>query len=192
MPCGSAARLLIPSWRRLTARAVRTVVLGAFAVFFVIPLVWLLLAPTKTDSDLLYRDPFAVGNLHNLRDAWRNLNRFDDHIYLRWLTNSLTYSLTATALTLIAGIPAGYGLAVGKFRGRNVILGLTLVSMLMPASTLVLPIFLELNGLRLIGNPFSIILPFAFFPFGVYLAYIYFATALPAKPPGCGEGGRRR
>ncbi len=181
MPCGSTARLLIPSWRPLTVRAARTIVLGVFAVFFVLPLVWLVLAPTKTDSDLLYRDPLAVGSLHNLAAAWRNLNRFDDHVYLRWLANSLTYSLTATGLSLIAGIPAGYGLALRKFRGRNLILGLTLVSMLMPASTLVLPIFLELNGLGLIGSPFSIILPFAFFPFGVYLAYIYFANALPAS-----------
>ena len=65
--------------------------------------------------------------------------------------------------------------------------------MLMPASTLVLPIFLELNAMRLIGSIFSIILPFSFFPFGVYLAYIYYTTALPpglldaARVDGCSE-----
>ena len=65
--------------------------------------------------------------------------------------------------------------------------------MLMPASSLVLPIFLELNAMRLISNVFSIILPFAFFPFGVYLAYLYYATTLPrglldaARVDGCGE-----
>ena len=109
------------------------------------------------------------------------------------MENSLLYSLSATAITLVTGIPAGYGLALGSFRGRKLILQLTLVAMLMPASSLVLPIFLELNAMRLIGNVFSIILPFAFFPFGVYLAYIYYATALPrglldaARVDGCGE-----
>jgi multiple sugar transport system permease protein len=44
----------------------------------------------------------------------------------------------------------------------------------------VLPIFLELDALHLIGKRLSVILPFAFFPFGVYLAYIYYSTALPA------------
>ena len=95
----------------------------------------------------------------------------------RWMENSLLYSLSATAITLATGIPAGYGLALGTFRGRNLILRLTLVAMLMPASSLVLPIYLELNAMRLIGNMFSIILPFAFFPFGVFLAYIYYSTA---------------
>jgi multiple sugar transport system permease protein len=63
----------------------------------------------------------------------------------------------------------------------------------MPAAALVLPIFLELNSLHLIGSVFSVILPFSFFPFGVYLAYIYYATAIPrdlldaARADGCGE-----
>jgi multiple sugar transport system permease protein len=63
----------------------------------------------------------------------------------------------------------------------------------MPAAALVLPIFLELNSLHLIGNVLSVILPFSFFPFGVNLAYIYYATAVPrevldaARVDGCGE-----
>ena len=91
-------------------------------------------------------------------------------------------------------IPAGYGLAIGSFRGRKLILTLTLVAIVMPAASLVLPIFLELNAMGLIGSVFSIILPFAFFPFGVYLAYIYYATALPpgvldaARIDGCSDG----
>jgi multiple sugar transport system permease protein len=173
--------------------AVRAVVLLVFAVFFVVPLAWLVLAPTKTDYGLLTRSPLAVGSLHNIWIAWQRVDGFDSHIFRRWLENSLLYSLSATAITLVTVIPAGYGLAFGRFPGRKLILKLTLIAMIMPAAALVLPIFLELNALRLIGSDFSIILPFAFFPFGVYLAYIYYATALPkglldaARIDGCSE-----
>ena len=165
----------------------------AFGLFFVVPLAWLVLAPTKTDSDLLTSSPLAIGNLHNVWVAWQNLDAFGGHIYRRWLENSLLYSLSATAIALVVGVPAGYGLAVGRFRGRSLVLSLTLVAMLIPASSLVLPIYLELNAMQLIGSVFSIILPFAFFPFGVYLAYMYYATALPpglldaARVDGCSE-----
>ena len=165
----------------------------AFAVFFVVPLAWLLLAPTKTDYELITRNPFAVGSLHNVYIAWHRLDAFGNHIYWRWMENSLLYSLSATAITIVTGIPAGYGLAIGSFPGRKLILTITLVVMIIPSASLVLPIFLELNALRLIGSAFSVILPFAFFPFGVYLSYIYFATALPselldaARVDGCGE-----
>jgi multiple sugar transport system permease protein len=125
--------------------------------------------------------------------AWRHLDAYSDHLYRRWIANTLIYSLSATAITLAISIPAGYGLALGKFPGRKLILTLTLVVMIMPAAALVLPIFLELNALHLIGSVFSVILPFSFFPFGIYLAYIYYATAIPselldaARVDGCGE-----
>jgi multiple sugar transport system permease protein len=76
-------------------------------------------------------------------------------------------------------VPAGYALATAKFRGRKLLLTVTLVVMIMPSSALVLPIFLELNLFHLIGTVWSIVLPFSFYPFGVYLVYIYFATSLP-------------
>jgi multiple sugar transport system permease protein len=44
-----------------------------------------------------------------------------------------------------------------------------------------LPVFLELNVVHLIGNPLSVILPMSFFPFGVYLTYIYFSTSIPRE-----------
>jgi len=70
-------------------------------------------------------------------------------------------------------------LALSRFRGRTLLLTVTLVVMIMPSAALVLPIFLELNLVGLVGTVWSIILPFSFYPFGVYLVYIYFATSLP-------------
>jgi multiple sugar transport system permease protein len=125
--------------------------------------------------------------------AWRHLDAFSDHIYRHWIGNTLYYSLSATAITLAVSVPAGYGLALGSFPGRKLVLSLTLISMIMPGAALVLPIFLELNSLHLIGRAASVILPFAFFPFGVYLAYIYYLSAIPpslldaARADGAGE-----
>jgi multiple sugar transport system permease protein len=178
---------------RLPALGLRFVILAVFAVFFIAPVVWLVLAPTKTDAALVTHSPFSFGSFHNVSLAWKHLDGFSDHIYRRWILNSLIYALSATAITLAVSVPAGYGLALGKFPGRKLILTLTLVAMIMPAAALVLPIFLELNALHLIGSSFSVILPFSFFPFGVYLAYIYYATAIPtelldaARVDGCGE-----
>ena len=178
---------------RALARGARLAFLAAFAVFFVAPLVWLILAPTKSDSQLVTRGPFTFGSFHQVALAWQHLDAFSDHIYRAWIANSLLYAVSATAIVLVTAIPAGYGLALGSFPGRRLVLTLTLVVMIMPAAALVLPIFLELNALHLIGNVLSVILPFSFFPFGVYLAYLYFSTAIPrdlldaARLDGCGE-----
>jgi len=165
---------------RVLARAVWLAILLTFAVFFIAPVIWLILAPTKSDQALITSSPFSFGDFHHVALAWRHLDAFSDHVYRRWIGNTLYYALSATAITLAISVPAGYGLAIGKFPGRRLILSLTLVVMIMPAAALVLPIFLELNAMHLIGRSLSVILPFAFFPFGVYLAYIYYVTALPA------------
>ena len=178
---------------RFLGLGARMAILLTFAVFFIAPVVWLLLAPTKTDKSLITASPFSFGDLHHVALAWKHLDAFSNHIYRRWIGNTLYYALSATAITLAVGVPAGYGLAIGKFPGRRLILSLTLIVMIVPAAALVLPIFLELNTMHLIGRSLSVILPFSFFPFGVYLAYIYYATSLPpslldaARVDGAGE-----
>jgi multiple sugar transport system permease protein len=178
---------------RIPALGLRFAGLTVFAIFFIGPILWLVLAPTKSDAALITGSPFSFGDFHHVALAWKHLDAFSSHIYRRWIENSLYYALSATAITLAVAVPAGYGLAVGKFPGRKLILSLTLVVMIMPGAALVLPIFLELNSMHLIGSSLSVILPFAFFPFGVYLAYLYYLTALPpalldaARVDGAGE-----
>ncbi|GAA1870157.1 carbohydrate ABC transporter permease [Myceligenerans crystallogenes] len=174
-------------------RAFAVLVTVFFVVFFVVPILWLLIASGKSPHDLITTGPFTPGTAGDLVANWDALVRFQDGIVFRWLGNSAYYSLAALAITLVTTIPAGYALALGDFRGRKVLLTTTLVVMLIPNTALVLPIFLELSAANLIGTPLAAILPFSFYPFGVYLTYIYFSTSVPrdlldaARIDGCGE-----
>jgi multiple sugar transport system permease protein len=174
-------------------RALKSLALAIFTVFFVLPVLWLLLAPTKTAFDLQHHNPLSFGSFRQLEAAWRHLTAFQDGAIWQWLRNSAVYAVGALVLTLATSVPAGYGLALTSFKGRKLLLTVTLVVMIMPSAALVLPIFLELNRFHLIGTVWSIVLPFSFYPFGVYLVYIYFATSLPrdilaaARIDGCSE-----
>ncbi|MFI5908412.1 carbohydrate ABC transporter permease [Dactylosporangium sp. NPDC051541] len=174
-------------------RTIISVVVAVFVLFFALPIVWLLLATTKSARELLVGPPFWPGTFGDLAANWRELLDFQDGAVAAWIGNSALYSLGALAITLVVSIPAGYALAMTEFRFRRFLLVLTLIVMLMPSTALVLPIFLELNVAGLIGSPLSVILPMSFFPFGVYLTYIYFSTSLPrdllaaARIDGCGE-----
>jgi multiple sugar transport system permease protein len=174
-------------------RALVAIILLVFAAFFILPIIWLLLAPTKTNTELLLNGPFSFGSLDQLGANWNELFAFGSGVFATWIGNSAYYSFAALAITLLVSIPAGYALALVEFRGRRLLLVTTLIVMLIPNTALVLPIFLELSAARLIGNPLAVILPFSFFPFGVYLTYIYFSTAVSrdllnaARIDGAGE-----
>ncbi len=165
--------------RRYALRLLVLAILVAFAAFFFVPILWLFLAPTKTSQQLVDESPFAFGSFSNLAKAFQTMMTWQGGSLLIWLKNSAIYCFGGSAIAVLAAIPAGYGLALTQFIGRRTVLWITLVAMIMPANALVLPLFLELNAVRLIGTAWSVILPFAFFPFGVYLAYIYFSSTIP-------------
>ncbi|MDQ1571649.1 MAG: multiple sugar transport system permease protein [Actinomycetota bacterium] len=166
---------------RFVSILIVVLILALLLVFFVLPVIWLVLAPTKTAGELLSQSPLSFGAFSNIGLAWSHLVSFENGILFVWLKNSAIYSGGSLILTLATSIPAGYALALTRFRGRKVLLTITLLVMIMPSAALVLPLFLELNLFGLIGTVWSIILPFSFFPFGVYLVYIYFATSLPSE-----------
>ncbi|MFD3453254.1 carbohydrate ABC transporter permease [Streptomyces sp. NPDC058691] len=196
-PAPAPVRAPATGRRPAPSRALSVLVIGvlltALLVFFVLPVLWLLLAPSKTADQMIHDAPLSFGSFARIGASWRHLFAFQDGAMLTWLRNSAVYSGASLVLTLLTSVPAGYGLALTRFRGRRTLLTITLVTMIMPSAALVLPIFLELNRFHLIGTAWSVILPFSFYPFGVYLVYIYFATSLPrellaaARIDGCTE-----
>ncbi len=170
-------------------------VLLLFAAYFFIPLLWLVLAPSKNAPDLLELRPLAFGSFQRIGEAWQRIIEYQNGEVLQWAWNSVRYAIWAMGLSLATSIPAGYILAVARFPGRRLLLWLTLITMLLPSSALVLPMFMELNLVHLINTQWAVILPTAFFPFGTYLTYIYYASSLPselldaARVDGCSEVG---
>ena len=159
----------------------RVLILVGFAVFCLIPLVWLLLAPTKTGSQLMFENPFSFGSFERVAEAWMNLGTYNNGVIYQWMLNSAYYTLVPVVTSVAVSVLAGYALATLSFPGRKAVLMATLISMLLPGTAIILPLFLEMNALGLVNTAGAVILPASFFPFGVYLCFIYFATSLPKE-----------
>jgi multiple sugar transport system permease protein len=173
---------------------IRLAILLIFAIYFVVPLVWLLFATTR-DPTSLYSSwfPLTFGSVDRLVTSWNDVIAYQNGEMLLWLGNSIRYAGLSLIGSLAICIPAGYILAIGRFPGRKALLWLTLITMLLPVSAMVLPLFLELNLAHLINTQWAVILPAMFFPFGVYLSYVYYGSSLPrelidaARVDGCSE-----
>ena len=102
----------------------------------ILHIVWLLIAPTKTDRQMLLDAPFSFGSLQTVADNWQSLVSFQDGLLWTWIGNSAFYCIAALAITLITSVPAGYALALTEFRGRRALLAVTLIVMLVPSTAL--------------------------------------------------------
>src|SRR3982750_2285183 len=85
-----------------SGRTIAAVVTTLFVLFFLIPIVWLLLASTKSARGLVVDNPFAPGNLSGLATNWDQLFSFQDGEVTTWVGNSALYAVGALVITLIA------------------------------------------------------------------------------------------
>jgi len=164
-----------------------------FAVISVIPMIWLLLAPSKEDADITNRHPLAFGSLSNYKKAWDNLQFFDNGVMFTWVVNSLWYTGAIVILATVTASMAGFVLSASTIKFKRAFLISTLITMLVPPMALVVPIFVLMDAISLMDKPIAVILVSSLYPFGVFLSYIYYTTTIPkelyesARLDGCND-----
>lgn len=173
-----------------TARVLTWTVAVIALVYFLFPVLWLIISATKTNTDLLRTHPLAVGdavvaNYHALQ-AWTG------GLFWRWVGNSILYSTVAGVIGTLVSVSAGYGLAKFRFPGRGAVQLVVLSGLLLPIVLLTVPLYLVFLRLGLVDTMWAIIIPSCVSPFGVFLGRIY-AEGVPdelleaARIDGAGE-----
>jgi multiple sugar transport system permease protein len=174
-----------------------TWVMNAWLVFFaiisIIPMIWLLLAPSKEDAEITTRHPLAFGSFGNYIKAWNNLQFFDNGVMLQWVINSIWYTAAIVIIATVTASMAGFVLSASRIRFKRAFLISTLITMLVPPMALVVPVFILMDKISLMDKPLAVILVSSLYPFGVFLSYIYYSTTIPkelyesARLDGCND-----
>jgi multiple sugar transport system permease protein len=164
-----------------------TIVMVGALVYFLLPIAWLVIASTKSNSSLFSTFGLWFGGDFSLWDNLVDVFTRDGGIFTRWILNTFVYaSVSAIGAVLLATF-AGYGLARYVFPGRNAIFSVILGAIMIPATALSIPTFLLFSQMGITNTPWSIILPSMVNPFGVYLMMVY---AQGSVDPAILEAGR--
>ncbi|MFB6609767.1 carbohydrate ABC transporter permease [Agromyces sp. NPDC056379] len=163
--------------------------LAVASVFSVLPFLWMVIASTHSTSEL-FGTPLPVlpgGQL------WENLARLQESVnFSQVMLNSLGIAVVYTVFSSVVSVMAGYGLATYRFRGRGVLLGVVLVTMMIPMQVLLVPLFQMMASAGWIDSYQAVILPFLANAFGIFLmrqAFLDFPVTLieAARIDGAGE-----
>lgn len=168
-----------------------TAVLLLGAAYCLLPVAWVVAASTKNGSSLFTSFTFAPGTslLTNLSE----LSAYGDGIYWQWALNTALYAGVGAALSAVVSGMSGYALAKYRFPGRSTLFNMLLAGVLVPAIVLAVPQYLLLAKVGLTNSYWSVLLPSVISPYGIYLARIYAAAAVPdtvieaARTDGAGE-----
>ncbi|MFD0212253.1 carbohydrate ABC transporter permease [Streptomyces hirsutus] len=162
--------------RRIALVPTLTLLLGA--LYCLLPVAWVVIASTKSGSELFSTFTFwpGTGFTENLSD----LNAYRDGVYWKWMGNSALYAGLGALLSTCVSAVSGYALAVYRFRGRETLFNVLLTGVLMPPVILAVPQYLLLAQADLTDSYLSVLLPQILSPYGVYLARIYAAASVPS------------
>ena len=143
-----------------------------------LPFWWMGLASTHTTSDLFATPlPWLPGT-----ELLANLARLEQNTgFTRVMLNSLGIAAVYTAFSTLVSAMAGYGLAKFKFRGRGILMGLVLLTMMIPMQVLLVPLFQMMSSIGWIDSYQAVILPFLANAFGIFLmrqAFLDFPDSL--------------
>ena len=150
-------------------------------LYFATPLVWIIVAATKSQPDLLASPAFSFGKSFHFFANIRQLFREDQGAYGRWVWNTVLYAgVSAVGATALAAM-AGYGLARFSFTGKRFFESALLGMIMVPSTALVLPTYLLLSRIHLVNTMWAVILPSLLSPFGAYLIRVYVAESVPEE-----------
>ncbi|MFI6741867.1 carbohydrate ABC transporter permease [Nonomuraea sp. NPDC050451] len=162
----------------LTSRAAVLLVLTLFAIYTLVPPWWLLVTATKNKGYLFTTNGLWFSHF----DLWTNIHEVfqeQDGVFLRWILNSVLYSIGGAAVGTLVSAMAGYALAKYSFRGRGLVFNIVLGAVLVPASMFALPLYLMFSATHLVNTYWAVFLPSIVSPFGVYLSRVYAGAAVP-------------
>jgi len=134
-------------------------------VLMVGPFLWMLLGSIKPQADFL-RAPTLMPSTPTT-DNYQRL--FDQLDFPRFFFNSSVVALAVTVGNLVFCPMLGYALAKLRWRGKRLIMGLVLATLMVPAGITLIPNFILMSKLGFVNSYPGLILPFLAGPFGVFL-----------------------
>lgn len=163
--------------QRITEKLKQILIYGILIIcvcFAIYPLLWMIGASLKLPSEVMasYKLWPEVPQWQTYAKVWQDMDFF------RYFFNSLIITIAAVAAINIVYGMAGFAIAKLRFPGRKLIFIAFMGMMFVPSVTMLIPIYLTLNTLKLLDTHLGMILVFinGAAPFAVFLYRNYFTT----------------
>lgn len=147
-------------WREVPGYAFLTV----FAIFSLFPLYFMVVGATNTSNDVLASRLLPGTNLiQNFQDLTAQANLGAALWY------SALYAVATTVLALIVCSIAGYGFEIYHSKGKDVLMSVLLLAMMIPFAATMIPLFKLFANFGMVNSAFAVVLPAISTPFLILL-----------------------
>lgn len=147
--------------------------------YFIVPIVWVFVNSTKNNEQLFSTFSLWFPDKWNLTSNLSALFTQDGGVFLTWTRNTVFYSITSAVGSTLVCAMGGYAIARFNFKGKIFVEASTLSMVMVPATVLVMPLYLMLSKLNMVNTVWAVILPSLLSPFGVFLVKVFIESSIP-------------
>ena len=143
------------------------VILILISVSMLLPFIWMFLTSFKTISESTQVDPFVIfpknWQFKNFTEVVKAMD------FPRLYINTILLIAIRVILAVITANLAGYAFARLHFKGRDLMFGLVLFQMMIPAQIFIIPQYVMVSKLHLTNRIFGLVFPGIVSAFGTFL-----------------------
>ena len=133
-----------------------------FSIVFLLPIYWVVISAFKTDKSI-----FAALMPFSTKALWFDtklyFGAFQDILVKRNFGRAIFNSFFVTFSTVILGVLVtslcAFSFSVFDFKGKNILFVIVLITFMIPFSSIALPLYQIVSGLRMIDTYWALILP---------------------------------
>lgn len=155
-----------------TNKFFKYLIIISIAISFAMPFVWLVLMSLSSDGTLSIA-PTDILSMDFTLDSYKRIFSLGYH---EFIINSGIVSIATTVLQLIFASMMGYALARFEFRGKKIIYTMVLSLLMVPFIVIMIPLFIEMKYMNLIGTYGALIYPKVFSAFAIFFMRQFFLT----------------
>jgi len=140
--------------------------LGLGAIISLLPFYWMFVSATHSSGDIFSFPPqmwFGNNLIENITNLQENIG------LIRVVFNSIFVTVVFTAGNVLISAMAGYAFSKYKFKGRNAIFFIVLLTLMFPPQARLIPLFKMMTSMDWVNTYQSVILPNLAYAFGIFL-----------------------
>lgn len=147
------------------SKSITHLILAVASVVIIFPFFWMISTSLKPDAEILRIPPTL------LPIQWNNgfyQELLQDTVFLRFFLNSLIVAGTGTVISTFNSLIAGFVFAKFRFRGRNILFFLILVTIMVPFQCYMIPLYVLAVRFSLVDTYVGLIFPIIVSSFGIF------------------------
>lgn len=172
------------------------VLVTGIGFLMIYPLIWMITSSFKETNSIFLTASSLIPEkftLENYINGWKGFAKISFGTFFK---NSAFISITATIGTVISSSLVAFGLSRCQFKGKKLLFGAVLLTMMVPSQVLMVPQYIWYHKLGWVGSYLPLIIPYCFAIQGFFVYLMYnFIEAIPkeldeaAKIDGCSYFG---